>query len=903
MKETVFVWFAFDLAASWAFQPALILFRQLKVCTSVGRIQTYETSFPFKGPFAHIYRRLAREDQGDPGGDQLEHVSNCVSMLLRLICAEEDLQQAKAQEERRGQEDGVANDVFVLYFQDRIAGIDKNISAVQRDQQGHFDRIDACVRKGGDISSISEKEKLQKRAASLNVQLELLKVKEKVLLSEKKLIEQLLMKQIRLKTDQLSSKEDDPVITVNDQMLEFFKKYWFLDQNKASPYILQFIKNFQSLQATLDGVRESFLKPRYQLDKLRGDTILRLIHKDVRAPSSENLEFPSSVRTKIDFTLPHKHCKVNFTASCIARDGAVDAIVRAANARRLGRVQQDRLSNPLMAIFAAPGGGKSFFIDTLGETFRPGRQTDRASVLDGSVVLAISFNGVCSTPAEIDLRDTNAQFALGVRALWSYFVDCSTADITDFERFYSFFRSAVPRLTLDLAVKCVRAHSGNDRILLLVDELMKAEEAREGLAVSVLIHIGEILSTDAEFNAVVTSLQPGPVQNLKIKSGRPIVWISLRPFTGEESEEALASILSYPILEDPALSELTCMVKLCISDMGGHPRSLENLKNVLIKELVPSVDPKFLQEAVVREFSKEAPSIPSMEAMKLALKGRRVALVQLVGQKSVEELIADGVFLNSEVSVNDRVEIIVPRISIMQIRLMMKIVPMDFELALCLSNVVQREKATLEPEELEVFHGNWEVLIRRLGVSGQMSLAEFYSRSEESALQRPLASIKAMVDFREKPDGLVRFDDAQSIYRSTPGRNMDYFRSCRAVFLGAPRQPGFDSCTIEPKASGNGYIAIFVNNKCSSPLAKTSLDQDDLAQCWKGCEGFLGNPVFVDLEITVADCFLVIAAWRTMKLREPNEDSRIIVLGREDLAGLYTPSLIARPEFIRRSNV
>jgi hypothetical protein len=61
----------------------------------------------------------------------------------------------------------------------------------------------------------------------------------------------------------------DDVITVNDQMLECCKKYWFLDQNKASPYILKFIKNFQLLQASLDGVRESYLKPKSQLDEVR----------------------------------------------------------------------------------------------------------------------------------------------------------------------------------------------------------------------------------------------------------------------------------------------------------------------------------------------------------------------------------------------------------------------------------------------------------------------------------------------------------------------------------------------------------------------------------------------------------------------------------------------------------
>ena len=78
-------------------------------------------------------------------------------------------------------------------------------------------------------------------------------------------------------------------------------------------------------------------------------------------------------------------------------------------------------------------------------------RSDSWSLLNGSVVLAISFSGVCSTPAFVDqAHNANAQFALAVRVLWSYFVDCSTAQISDFELFYSFIVRAVPLLSFDL---------------------------------------------------------------------------------------------------------------------------------------------------------------------------------------------------------------------------------------------------------------------------------------------------------------------------------------------------------------------------------------------------------------------------------------------------------------------
>jgi hypothetical protein len=60
----------------------------------------------------------------------------------------------------------------------------------------------------------------------------------------------------------------DDIIKVNCQMLECCKKYWFLDEAKASPVILKFIKNFELLQASLDSVRESYLKPKPQYEQI-----------------------------------------------------------------------------------------------------------------------------------------------------------------------------------------------------------------------------------------------------------------------------------------------------------------------------------------------------------------------------------------------------------------------------------------------------------------------------------------------------------------------------------------------------------------------------------------------------------------------------------------------------------
>jgi hypothetical protein len=149
---------------------------------------------------------------------------------------------------------------------------------------------------------------------------------------------------------------------------------------------------------------------------------------------------------------------------------------------------------------------------------------------------------------------------------------------------------------------------------------------------------------------VVTSIKPSPLFDLNSTSGRPVTWISLRPFTLKES----LSILKESFDRRP--KSLRDIMTLCVSDVGGHPRGLEMLLKALDVffesrgvDMTNILEVELL-EFVVAEFAKfyNSHSNLSTEMMRMSLSGLPVGFNQMVGEFTVEELTAQGVFLDSE---------------------------------------------------------------------------------------------------------------------------------------------------------------------------------------------------------------------------------------------------------------
>ena len=61
----------------------------------------------------------------------------------------------------------------------------------------------------------------------------------------------------------------DDIVMVNERMLEACRKYWFLDQAKATPVILKFIKNFNLVKAALEDLESKYLEPKSKMQEVQ----------------------------------------------------------------------------------------------------------------------------------------------------------------------------------------------------------------------------------------------------------------------------------------------------------------------------------------------------------------------------------------------------------------------------------------------------------------------------------------------------------------------------------------------------------------------------------------------------------------------------------------------------------
>jgi hypothetical protein len=636
---------------------------------------------------------------------------------------------------------------------------------------------------------------------------------------------------------------------------------------------------------------------------------------------------------KDDFSRPHTLCHTHFSLVKIDREEEIRAVMQAVEYRHLNRNQLDRRSDPILAIFSAPGGGKSRFLDILADYVQRMVTGSRASCLRGSVVLAISYNGATGTPSSVDKElGMPSGFGLAARILWSYFAG---NNLLQFNNFCCMLLERIPHLCPTLAITAVVEHrtiaaaaaagssrstgtlterpglglcggtvadeNVESRVLLLVDELINSDEIVEGFSFEILSQIGALLDSFANFNAVVTSVKPGPMFQLNSTSGRPVKWISLRPFTLQESLSTLKEIFD----RHASFREI---MTLCVSDVGGHPRGLETLRIALYNFFESRVDAPITLEAelldsVIREFATfyNPHGNLTMDMVRMSLRGRSVEFKETVGDLTVEELTAQGVFLNSEVD-SMRPRNFVPRLSIMRLRVF-EMTELFFgddkNLFACVKVAALRSEPKFHFTDMEVFHAHWEVLVRLVGWAGKMSLADFYRRDGLSLM--PKTTEKSTIDFCAKTDGVIAASDKRSIFGgflSTP--------SCQAVYMAHSGQWGFDMVMFEGKVGG-GHVAIFVDTKYSQPSAETYLRRDDLGLKWDHCVEWCRNSQATRaLGVTPEDCFLVMASWRFQvgnlaKIRQElllDENSRILLLDRNDLTSFYTPTLVSRPHLI-----
>ncbi len=119
------------------------------------------------------------------------------------------------------------------------------------------------------------------------------------------------------------------------------------------------------------------------------------------------------------------------------------------------------------------------------------------------------------------------------------------------------------------------------------------------------------------------------------------------------------------------------------------------------------------------------------------------------------------------------------------------------------------------------------------------------------------------------------------------------------VYTARKSQRGFDMVMFERKVGG-GHVAIFVDTKDSEPGSTRLVGSYELRKKWNKCLKWFEqkSDLKISLNMTSKDCFLVLASLRlvdatAMQKRESRDpNSHIIVLGRQELTRLYTPTFI-----------
>ncbi len=286
-------------------------------------------------------------------------------------------------------------------------------------------------------------------------------------------------------------------------------------------------------------------------------------------------------------------------------------------------------ANPLVALQAGPGGGKSMFLDelaalreedlnalcTLGRRNKGkkkegirGEERQRVRVLEtvansiivpeeamdemrdilkNSIPVCITFNG--TSPVSQFEKNVYLSDRLALRILWSYFFSQ-----LDFVPFLKKCLSSMKWLpTIGEAIACVRFHGGNDRsVLLCVDEFIMAagyhDQADKDEVLKLLISsVYAALRSHGpeEFNFIVSTLDAAPV--VSTYTWRPLDWVPLTPLTQSSAEE-----LFTPLLRDLSQERLE-KIWMVIADCGGHPRTLEALFHILnedpaVRDLTPA---------------------------------------------------------------------------------------------------------------------------------------------------------------------------------------------------------------------------------------------------------------------------------------------------------------------------
>eukprot|EP01122_Echinamoeba_exundans_P014601 TRINITY_DN6651_c0_g1_i1.p1 TRINITY_DN6651_c0_g1~~TRINITY_DN6651_c0_g1_i1.p1 ORF type:complete len:442 (+),score=35.00 TRINITY_DN6651_c0_g1_i1:439-1764(+) len=320
-----------------------------------------------------------------------------------------------------------------------------------------------------------------------------------------------------------------------------------------------------------------------------------------------------------------------------------------------------RQLNPMPAVHASPGSGKSFFFDTLAN------QVEEA----GAIPVPINFNSGMSYDPALEFDRPNHSIA--ARVLWSHYVDARATKDFYFPQFFSLLVDTFPEPCLREAVGLISRSRGSPRrqVVLLVDEILKTGDSVQG----VLWQLGQLLDylDSSRFNLVVSTLDTEPLKRVWTESGRPVMSIVLpAPSTpGVFSRAAIKDPVLQVACNDQTFLEtvfarlkdgatlsqgpllrafsLYALMSLC----GGHWRSLQHAMEMWLRisrERASKGMPDFsnLRDSLLDSGANlPGPPSPFLPLLSPSLLSQPVSLTDTINGKTVSQWMVNGCYLAS----------------------------------------------------------------------------------------------------------------------------------------------------------------------------------------------------------------------------------------------------------------
>lgn len=216
--------------------------------------------------------------------------------------------------------------------------------------------------------------------------------------------------------------------------------------------------------------------------------------------------------------------------------------------------------------------------------------------------------------------------------------------------------------------------------------------------------------------------------------------------------------------------------------------------------------------------------------------------------------------------------------------------------------MLDRDLCDFLPAVFERFHAGFEALRRCIFADRRASFQELYG-----------ACISG-----ENPAITLRPRDVLHLasHVCTAGE-ADVKKFAASIVLPALNNPGFDVLVLESDDRGSRF-AVCIECRYSYPSSSTQISVEDIVEKYDLTIGELKSR-FAELGLSSEkQVFLVVAAFRNItaaaitkkvyeKFASPNLKLKyassglmpnIVLLGKEELKRLYTPTLVSRPQFI-----